>query len=145
MAKKLKNMKRLPRFTHQSAYKEYAESVKMPLPYPAYDVAISQVLKKLSAEIIVNKYEFKMPFLKGFVRISKNAKGFFYWYWDRLNSQCRLKARAQWTFTPARGNIHEPLGVKGLTAHYYSLKNNPRVADYDVPRRVSHGKKLFWL
>lgn len=135
---KSRGFKKATRYTHQSAYQEYVKDVKAPLDYQTYDKAIRLVFKKLCRAIIVDKYEFKIPFRLGFIRIAKNSKGFFFWFWDRMNDFCRLKHRRQWSFTVARGTIHNGMGRKGLTRHYYDLKNNPRVPDYDVPRKINH-------
>lgn len=137
-------VKRMPRYNHQSAYKEYREMVKSPLEFDVYDEVMRRVMAKISKAIIVDKHEWKLPFSMGYIRIAKTSKGMFYWFWDRLNPACRLRGRRYWIFTPARGTIDNYIGEKGLIGHFYKLKNNPYEEDYNVPRRVNHGKTGFF-
>lgn len=119
--------------TAQSLYKDYEELVKTPLSYKEADVALKLLMRKLSNEIIVNKYEWKIPKSGGFLRISKTKKGHFFWYWDKANDYCRIKKKSLWSFSPCRGWLHKETGKRGLIRHYFECKNDKKREDYDVP------------
>lgn len=122
------------RYTHQSAYKEYAKSVEYPLDFKTYDKFIRLLMYKLNIKIIKEKYEWKLPNAGGYIRISRDRKGIFFWYWDRSNTYCRLKKKRLWSFKPVSGWFQDyMIGDKGLRRYYTECKQNPKVENYDVP------------
>lgn len=132
------------RWTHQSAYKGYSESVKEPLPPKVFDSVISEFFRKLNREIIVDKYEWKVPYGGGYIRIAKNRWGMFFWKWDRENPYTRLKRKRLWMFKPVVDWKNKLIGSRGLVLHYFACLNNNKVANYDVPNirhYVPRGKK----
>lgn len=134
-------LKKETRYTHQSSYRDYAKRVKYPLSYKEFDTFIRLLMFKINREIIVNKYEWKLPHFGGFIRISRRKETkFFFWYWDKANDYCKIKKKLLWSFRPVRGQFKDNLiGKKGLIHHYFALKNDKTQIDYDVPI-ISHRK-----
>lgn len=129
-------IKKTKRYTYQSAYKDYLEIIpdkSSALTYPQFCKVIPTWCRKLDIKIIHEPYEWKIPYGGGYLRISKNDKGFFYWYWDRANSYCKIKKKRMWSFKAVDGWNDKEIGDTGLKLHYFECKNNPRKAKYDVP------------
>lgn len=128
------------KYTHQSAYKDYCKRVEDKdsiLSYKQYDKAIRLFMWKLNREIIVEKYEWKIPSFGGYLRISKNNKGIFFWYWDKINDYCRISKKRLWSFRPVRGWVDKLIGFRGLILHYYACKDDNKKENYNVPI-ISH-------
>ncbi len=109
------------------------------LPFKVYDKAIRLFMWKLNREIIVEKYEWKIPSSGGYLRISKDSRGRFFWYWDRINDYCRIVKKRLWSFRPVRGWVDKLIGQRGLVLHYFACKNDTKKENYDVAR-ISHTK-----
>jgi len=130
-------MKKAQKITHQSMYKDYTKMVEDKdsiLSYKDFDKAIKAFMYKLNREIIVEKYEWKMPNGAGYLRIAKDKNGFFFWYWDRANDYCRIPKKHLWSFRAVRGWVDKLIGRTGLILHYYKCKEDKKLEDYDVPR-----------
>ncbi len=130
-------MKKAQKYTHQSAYKDYVKMVEDKdsiLSYKDFDRAIRSFMYKLNREIIVEKYEWKLPFGGGYIRIAKDKRGMFFWYWDRANDYCRIPKKRLWSFRAVRGWQDKLIGSRGLVLHYFACLNNPKVENYSVPR-----------
>jgi len=138
-SKKNKDRGKMQCFTHQTAYKDYKETVgKDALDYRTYDRVIRAFFYKLNRAIIVDTYEWKVPHSGGYIRIAKaeygERKGIFYWKWDTNNPYTRIKKKSLWSFKPVEGWIDRKIGARGLIHHYFKLKNDPAVLDYNVPK-----------
>lgn len=96
---------------------------------------------KLNKTIIRDKYEFKIPSLGGFLRISISKRGKIFWYWDKSNDYCRLTRKRYWNFDPVVG-WQKPveIGERGLKKWIIECKNDPYKPKYSVVRKFSRKK-----
>lgn len=145
MRSKRQGLEKIKKFTHYTAYKEYKKKAgDNALTYRQYDAVICKFFYQLNREIIVDKYEWKVPFSGGYIRIGKNKAGIFYWKWDRDNPYTRIKKKKMWSFKPVEDWKTSKIGARGLVNHFLELRDNPQVANYDVPNIrhfVPKGKK----
>lgn len=128
-------MEKAAKYTHRSAYKEYREIAgKSALSFEEWVKIIPDIFWHINRAIIVDLYEWRLPFGGGFIRIAKTKNGYFTFYWDRSGDSCRLKKKRMWTFRECRGWRDKLIGERGLIHHYYALKNDPYKSNYDVPK-----------
>lgn len=146
VGKKKRKVTRQKKVTHQSVYKEYCRIVSKdstPLSFREYDKAMKAFFWRLSRTIIVDIYEWKLPFAGGYVRIAKKERRDkqtnqllyrrFYWYWDVANDYTRLTKKRLWSFQATVGWKDRLIGERGLSNHYMKLKCDNLVENYDVP------------
>ncbi len=122
-----------------------------PLSFKEYDRAMKTFFAKLSRTIIVDIYEWKMPFGGGYVRISKHQRRDkngkiiykrFFWYWDKINEYTRISKKRLWSFKATVGWKGRLIGERGLSNHYMKLKCDPKLENYDVPI-IDHRTKIL--
>lgn len=132
------------RYNFQSAYKDYKDQVQDPVSWPVFSEVLKKYMHNLNRAIIVDQYEWKLPFHIGYIRISKRKKkpksrynGWIYWAWDRYANAHHLPKPSLWNFKPVEGKYGGNLiGEYGLAAHITACKNNPRKENYDVIRKT---------
>lgn len=110
----------------------------------------------LSQLIIYEKYEYKVPFGGGSIRIAKVRLGknrtldykhykatgqkrfhlnrhtngyYFFWYWN--TKRCLYKHSKLFKLIPNRGN-DRVIGARGLSKHINDCSSDPYKKDYDV-------------
>lgn len=104
------------------------------LSFKQFDKAIRTFMRKLSRTIIVDKYEWKIPYGGGYLRIAKDKNGMFFWYWDKANDYTRIPKKLFWSFRAVKDWKEKQIGDRGLKIHYFKCKNDRLVEDYSVPR-----------
>lgn len=134
MAKERQRLK-LKTATHQSFYREYKKIAgKDALDYKTFDAIVKAFFWRLSREIITDKYEWKLPFGGGYLRIAQSTWGKFYHKWDVINPYTRLKRKRIWSFKPVVDWTHKMIGERGLRAWVLECDNDPMKAKYSVSR-----------
>lgn len=93
----------------------------------------------LNEEIIKKGYEYKIGSRGGYLRIAKNKRGEFFWYWDTRNQYTQLPHKKLWSFTPVRG-WQKPvrIGERGLKKWIFECSRNPKLSKYEVSEKYRH-------
>ena len=132
MRRKRQGLEKYPKYNYRSTYKDYCKEVKDPLTYKQYTNVMLKFFKKLSRAIIVEKYEWKLPYGLGYLRIGKTKHGTFHWKWDTNNPYTRLKRKRLWSFKPVTDWQTKEIGERGLMLHIWTTNNDKTVPNYDV-------------
>lgn len=145
-------VKKAKRFNHQTSYIEYTEEVDHPEPSSIYFAVITEFLYEINRAIIVEKYEWKVPFFGGFLRIYKKpvkdkegnfVRWWYYWKWDRSSNIMHWPKASVWSFKAVEGRCKrripgkEDIGEVGLWKHKEALKGN-----YDVMLKMRPAKRV---
>lgn len=141
------------RYNYQTAFFDYRRDVDSPESFPVYASVLRDFFYGLNRSVIVDKYEWKIPFFGGYLRISKKPyktkdgedKWWYYWAWDKTRNIMHWPKANVWTFQPVEGrcrrrNVGEKdIGAYGLWGHINEMGSN-----YDVMikkrriKRISH-------
>lgn len=91
--------------------------------------------------IIRDHYEFKIPSLGGYLRISISKRGLIFWFWDKSNDYCRLTRKRYWSFEPVVGwKKPVEIGHRGLKKWIMECKVDPYKPKYSVIKKFRRKK-----
>lgn len=134
--------KKAPRYNFQTSYTDYRKEVDNPEPWEIYSGVVRDFLYEINRAMIVDKYEWKIAFFGGFLRISKKEvkdafgkflRWWFYWKWDKSQNIMHWPKANAWSFSSVEGRCKrriegaEDIGEYGLWKHIESMNGN-----YDV-------------
>lgn len=134
----------MSRYTHRSAFKDYVKELEdkgSALTDRQHDLFFRALMKRIARKIIVDQYEWKLPFRLGYIRISKTKGGLFFWFWDRNNPYTSIPKKLLWSFRPTEDWVEKQIGRRGLIVHYFKCLNDPKIPKYDVPI-IDHRLKI---
>lgn len=134
--------KKAVRHNFRTSYNEYRKETENPEAWEIYGAVISDFLYEINRAIIIDKYEWKIPFFGGYLRISKKPvhdenknfkRWWYYWKWDKTRNSMHWPKVNTWSFKAVEGRCkrrradQEDIGETGLWKHIESLLGN-----YDV-------------
>jgi hypothetical protein len=142
-------------FTITTAYPKSKYSKKY--EYKKYKKVLTTFFYELSRAILYDRYEYKLPYGGGTIRVAKNPPSkkvkkldyahfnktgekrfhlnrhtngyYFFFYWNKKN--CKWPNFNIYKFKVTRGN-DKIIGARGLSKHIKECSENPLVKDYDV-------------
>ncbi len=134
-------IKKAVRYNYQTSWLEYKEEFKNPEPREVYFRVILGYTRGVGNAIIVDKYEWKIPYYQGYLRIDKDekfdAKGnliwrWCFWRWDNKRNIMHWPKPSLWGFKACEGKHIGDVGETGLRKHIVALKNDKTKPNYDV-------------
>lgn len=151
MGVKKLNIKKIPRYGYQRAYKDYCAEVVNPVSWEVFSTFLEDYFYILNREIITRPYEWKIPYSGGYLRIGvklvKDSSGakkreWFYWKWDKVRNTLQWPKASLWMFVPTRGQVKqrhpelENIGQTGLDVHLAIINKDKNAPAYKiVPKR----------
>lgn len=142
-------------YTISDFYNLYKKEHKNGLSRKEYMGAMTEFFVELRIEIIEKRYNFRMPFRLGDIRIKKckhtgdldahridwkktkelnkkvyhlnihTGRYYFKWVWNKIHSGIKVKNRNFYHFRPVRAS------TRHLAKHIKESSSNPEVRDYD--------------
>lgn len=140
--RKIIPIEKAKRYNYQTSYVEYVKEVDNPFSWEIYSGVIRDFLYEINRAIIVDKYEWKIAYFGGFLRISKNPvydenknvkRWWFFWKWDKSRNIMHWPKASAWSFKAVEGRCKrriagaEDIGEYGLWKHMEAMGGN-----YDV-------------
>lgn len=122
------------------------------MSWALYNAIIRDFLYEINRAIIVDKYEWKVPFFGGHIRISKKevkdkegnfVRWWYHWKWDKRRNIMHWPKSSMWTFVPVegrcarRGVADKDIGEYGLIEHIREMGSN-----YDVMLKARPIKRI---
>lgn len=135
---------------------EYSQEEHNPETWEIFSKVLEKHFYKLNRKIIVDRYEWKIPFSGGYLRIGvkmvknkltgKKDRQWFYWKWDKRRNTHLWPKASSWMFVPVRGQVKnrhpelENIGEKGLEHHLAMISKDPKKPAYLVFEKRRAGK-----
>lgn len=149
-------IKKAARFYYQMSYLEYKKEVENPVSWDIYCKVLTDFLYEINKAIIVDKYEWKVPYFGGFLRISKKpieiaengevTRWWYYWLWDKSRNIMHWPKSTTWSFKAVEGKRKRrregsiDIGEYGLWKHIEAMRGNYTVM---LKKRLKISHKEF--